>query len=78
MSSKKDNYYSLTKNDFIRYLYQEGQRKGVHKHPDFYSEILKFVASEDGQKSFAKFRQLNPSSVGITAINAHQILKRAF
>jgi hypothetical protein len=78
MSRSKENYNHVSRSDYIRYLYREGQRKGIHKHPDFYSEIIKFVDSDEGQESLKKFIQLDPKSLGIESSTPCQIIKRAF
>lgn len=61
-----NNYYECS--DFIRYLYHEGIRKGIHHHPSFYSEVLKFAKSTEGRKSYQKFISINPKKFGISSI----------
>ncbi len=80
MARSKENY-KTSKSDFIRYLYNEGKRKGTDKHPNFYSEIIRFVNSTEGQETFKKFQQIEPSKLGISVSpvkNIQDILKRAF
>lgn len=78
MSRSKENIYSLKESDYVRYLYQEGQRQGIHKNPLFYPELIKFVHSPEGQESFEKFICLNPKKVGVTVCHATNPFKRAF
>ena len=73
-----NNNTRLKESDYIRYLYIEGQRQGVHKSPIFYSELIKFVKSPEGRKGFETFRKLNPKIVGITPINYGYQFKRTF
>jgi hypothetical protein len=66
MSDHNDNtYYECS--DFIRYLYQEGVRKGAHINPSFYSEIIKFAKSPDGRNAYQKFISINPGKFGISS-----------
>ncbi len=58
MSRSKENHSQLSHQDYIRYLYQEGVRKGIHKKSNFYSELIKFVNSSQGQEGFNKFINL--------------------
>ena len=65
MSDSKKNLQSLTQSDYIRYLYQEGQRNGAHTKPNFYSELIKFVNSPLGQEGFLKFSNISAWRIGI-------------
>ena len=78
MINIKENHSSITKNDYIHYLYQEGLRKGIHKNPNFYSEIIKFVNSSEGQEGFDKFICLDPKRVGVAVSSIKSTLRRAF
>jgi hypothetical protein len=78
MSSSKENPILLNRTDYIRYLQQEGQRKGIHKSPNFYSELIKFINSPQGQEGLNKFIHLNPKRVGVTVISSINPFRRAF
>ncbi len=78
MSGSKENYNQATRSDYIRYLYREGQRQGIQNNPNFYSEIIKFVDSPEGQESLKKFIQLDPESLGISPSRPSHVIKRAF
>jgi hypothetical protein len=79
MSRSKENISSSIRTNFIRYLYQEGQRQGIHKAPNFYSELIKFIDTPEGQEAFDKFNQIHPRRLGITVSAASSFLfKRAF
>jgi hypothetical protein len=66
MSRSKENYSSSAKSQFIQYLYQEGVRKGVHKEPRFYPQILEFIQTPEGQKAFSQFNQMDKKRFGFT------------
>lgn len=78
MSRSKENHSQLSHQDYIRYLYQEGVRKGIHKKSNFYSELIKFVNSSQGQEGFNKFINLSPHRVGISVVEIKSTLRRAF
>jgi hypothetical protein len=78
MSRSKENIFSSSKSHFIRYLYLEGQRQGVHKDPTFYPSIIKFIETPEGQAAFEKFNHIDPKRFGITITSTPQIIKRAF
>lgn len=78
MSGSKENYNKATRSDYIRYLYREGQRQDIQKNPNFYSEIIKFVDTPEGQESLKKFIQLDPYILGITKSRPSHLIKRAF
>jgi hypothetical protein len=79
MSDHIRNTYHQNNSDFIRYLYQEGVRKGIHKSENFYSEIIKFVNSKEGQEAFEKFICINPEKLGISTVPPiSHIFKRTF
>ncbi|CAB4152090.1 hypothetical protein UFOVP685_34 [uncultured Caudovirales phage] len=78
MSRSKENISYETRSHFIRYLYQEGQRKGAHKDPNFYPELIKFVDTTEGQDAFIKFSRIDQRRVGIPVQSAPQLIKRAF
>jgi hypothetical protein len=78
MSRSKENYFNPQKSHFIRYLYQEGQRQGVDKNPNFYSELIKFVNTPEGQASFEQFKSIDPYRLGICVQSTPQIINRAF
>ncbi len=67
-----------SKSDFIKYLYNEGVRAGVHKDPNFYTEIIKFTNTPQGQQSFNQFLQINPERLGIATKAISNNFKRTF
>lgn len=77
-SNPKSSYYSAAQKDYFRYLYQEGVRKGIHKHPDFYQTLSKFINSPAGQRGFEQFCSINPSRFGISLPKTSNPFKRAF
>lgn len=78
MLRTKENHSGLTQRDYVRYLYQEGVRHGIHKKPNFYPELIKFVNSPDGIEGFNKFVCLDPKKIGVTTISSLHLFKRAF
>jgi hypothetical protein len=78
MSISKENNYNITETDYIRYLYRECHYVGIHKSPDFYPALIKFVNSPIGQQTFFKFQQINPRKLGIDLSIPQHILHRAF
>jgi hypothetical protein len=78
MSSSKENPVLLNQSDYIRYLYTEGQRKSLHKSPNFYSEVIKFINSPIGQDGLNKFIHLDPYRVGVQRPSPINSFKRAF
>lgn len=69
---------SLTKEDYIKYLYQEGVRAGVNKSPLFYQKLLTFIETYEGMIGFDKFQRLNPNKVGVSVKTSKYVIKRAF
>jgi hypothetical protein len=65
-----NKYYECP--DYIRYLCQEGIRKGAHQSPSFYSEIIKFAQSHEGKLAYQKFITINPNKLGIYSIRQNQ------
>lgn len=65
MDNTKENHNRTTKTDYFRYLYQEVLRKGTHKNPNFYQELIKFIESPLGKQALKKFKKINPHSIGI-------------
>jgi hypothetical protein len=66
MYDHNDNsYYECS--DYIRYLYQEGVRKGSHSSPNFYPSIIKFAKSPEGRATYLKFISINPNKLGINS-----------
>ena len=56
---------NISRNDFIRYLYQEGIRHGINNHPEFYNQIINFIKSPIGKETFEKFQSIDSSKFGI-------------
>lgn len=75
-SKENDSYYECA--DYIRYLYQEGVRSGVHKDPQFYPEILKFVKSPEGREAYKKFLAIGASRFGIQKKSENNSYTRTF
>ena len=68
---------ALTRNDYIRFLSNEAIRKGAHKNPNFYPELIKFIQTPQGLDGFSMFKKLNPSRIGVAEC-APKTFKKAF
>ena len=71
MSDRNNNSYYECR-DFIRYIYQEGVRNGVHLNPSFYPEIIEFIQSPEGRKAYRKFISINPARLGISNLKNYK------
>jgi len=65
MIRSKENKDSILRNEFIRYLYTQYQRKTPNITPNAYSEILRFAQTPDGIAAFERFKTLDRSSLGL-------------
>lgn len=78
MFNSKENIPAQTRSNYIRYLCQEGKRKGIDKNPQFYYEVIKFLKTDEGQDGLNKFSQIDPWRLGIEAISVNHVCKKAF
>lgn len=78
MFRSKENHNQQTKSNFIKYLYQEGIRKGINKSPDFYPEIIKFIETPLGMDAFQKFSCIDSHKFGNPIQSTKNTLKRMF
>lgn len=70
---------SLSRQDFINYLINEGKRSLVSSDPSFYKTLYIFINSPEGQLGLSKFKKLDPTRIGLhEPKSASHIVKRMF
>ena len=55
---------SLTKQQYINFLINEGKRNLISNSPNFFKSLQVFLESDRGKQGFIKFQKLDPTLVG--------------